>query len=148
MGDCSGLVQYAHAQAGIVIPRTTGQQFSASDKPAELRIGDPIPTEGVESASLSQEMQSGIPIDVSGSMVHVSGTCRTDISFDGETILSLLGTYPNLTADIDVRKDTDVVLGRVFFNGTNMAVLEISLNGTGPFQFDLDLDTGAISPSP
>lgn len=28
--DCSGLVQYAHSQAGIEVPRTTGQQYRAA----------------------------------------------------------------------------------------------------------------------
>jgi len=28
--DCSGLVQYAHSQAGIEIPRTTGEQYRAA----------------------------------------------------------------------------------------------------------------------
>lgn len=39
--DCSGLVQYAHARAGIALPRTTKGQYSAdrSDPPG-LRIGD------------------------------------------------------------------------------------------------------------
>ena len=28
--DCSGLVQYAHNQAGIEVPRTTGEQYRAA----------------------------------------------------------------------------------------------------------------------
>lgn len=28
--DCSGLVQYAHAQAGIRVPRTTGRQWASA----------------------------------------------------------------------------------------------------------------------
>ena len=28
--DCSGLVQYAHSQAGIEVPRTTGEQYRAA----------------------------------------------------------------------------------------------------------------------
>ena len=39
--DCSGLVQYAHSQAGISIPRTTATQFSnAPVKPDSLQVGD------------------------------------------------------------------------------------------------------------
>lgn len=48
--DCSGLVQYSYAQAGIVLPRTTAEQIDAGEKiplrdaePADLlfyRIGD------------------------------------------------------------------------------------------------------------
>ena len=39
--DCSGLVQYAHSQAGISIPRTTATQFDTAKTVAkELQIGD------------------------------------------------------------------------------------------------------------
>jgi len=110
-------------------------------------IIDPVPASGIETSTLSQVMQGGLPVDVSGSLIHDSGTCRTTISFANETILSLLGVYPNLTADVEVTKGTDNVVGQIFFNGQSTAVVEISINGTGPFQFDLDLDTGAVSPS-
>jgi len=40
--DCSGLVQYAYRQAGINVPRTTGQLWSAASPVGrnELRAGD------------------------------------------------------------------------------------------------------------
>jgi murein DD-endopeptidase len=40
--DCSGLVAYAHAQEGIVVPRTAATQFAAADavEPSRLRAGD------------------------------------------------------------------------------------------------------------
>ena len=40
--DCSGLVQYAYARAGVKVPRTTGQLWSASRTvdTNELRAGD------------------------------------------------------------------------------------------------------------
>ncbi len=40
--DCSGLVHYAHRQAGIATPRTTRAQFRRAQrvKPAQLRPGD------------------------------------------------------------------------------------------------------------
>ena len=40
--DCSGLVAYAHAAAGIVVPRTAGQQYAAAVRvdEADLRPGD------------------------------------------------------------------------------------------------------------
>ena len=40
--DCSGLVQYAHSQAGIEVPRTTGEQYRASlpIKRQSLQPGD------------------------------------------------------------------------------------------------------------
>lgn len=40
--DCSGLVVYAHYQAGLVVPRTAAQQFAAAAPVprAELRPGD------------------------------------------------------------------------------------------------------------
>ncbi len=40
--DCSGLVAYAHAAAGIVVPRTAGQQYAAAARvdEDELRPGD------------------------------------------------------------------------------------------------------------
>lgn len=40
--DCSGLVQYAYGQAGIKVPRTTGQQWSAASVVGEegIRPGD------------------------------------------------------------------------------------------------------------
>ncbi|MHC4449669.1 MAG: hypothetical protein ACYS0E_05945 [Planctomycetota bacterium] len=110
-------------------------------------IIDPVPAAGIETATLSQVMQGGLPVDVSGSLVHDSGTCRTTISFAGETILSLLGVYPNMTADVEVTEGTDSLVGQIFFSGQSTAIVEISINGTGPFQFDLDLDTGAVSPS-
>ena len=40
--DCSGLVQYAYSQAGVVVPRTTGQLWAAAadvDRD-DLRAGD------------------------------------------------------------------------------------------------------------
>jgi cell wall-associated NlpC family hydrolase len=40
--DCSGLVHYAYAQAGVAVPRTTGQLWAAAvdvDR-ADLRAGD------------------------------------------------------------------------------------------------------------
>ena len=40
--DCSGLVQYAYAQAGVAVPRTTGQLWAAAvdvDR-GDLRVGD------------------------------------------------------------------------------------------------------------
>jgi cell wall-associated NlpC family hydrolase len=42
--DCSGLTQFAHRQAGISIPRTTGAQYSAARKVAKssARPGDII----------------------------------------------------------------------------------------------------------
>jgi hypothetical protein len=110
-------------------------------------IIDPVPASGIETANLSQVMQGGLPVDVSGSLIHDSGTCRTTISFNGETILSLLGVYTNMTADVEVTKGADNVAGQIFFSGQSTAVVEISINGTGPFQFDLDLDTGAVTPS-
>ena len=40
--DCSGLVQYSYTRAGVRVPRTTGQLWSASNPVgrAELRAGD------------------------------------------------------------------------------------------------------------
>lgn len=40
--DCSGLVQYVYAQAGIVLPRTTGEQYHAGRRIAlqEAQPGD------------------------------------------------------------------------------------------------------------
>ena len=40
--DCSGLVQYSYTQAGVRVPRTTGQLWSAANPVArsELRAGD------------------------------------------------------------------------------------------------------------
>ncbi len=40
--DCSGLVTYAHARAGIGVPRTAAAQFAAASKvdPDSLRAGD------------------------------------------------------------------------------------------------------------
>ncbi len=40
--DCSGLVQYAHSQAGIEVPRTTGEQYRAAlpIRRQALRPGD------------------------------------------------------------------------------------------------------------
>ena len=40
--DCSGLVQYSYTRAGVRVPRTTGQLWSASDPVGrhELRAGD------------------------------------------------------------------------------------------------------------
>ncbi|MER6037968.1 bifunctional lytic transglycosylase/C40 family peptidase [Streptomyces sp. NPDC001835] len=40
--DCSGLTLYAYAQAGITLPRTAAQQYTASEpvKPGEVRPGD------------------------------------------------------------------------------------------------------------
>ncbi|MDT0432901.1 C40 family peptidase [Streptomyces salyersiae] len=40
--DCSGLVLYAYAKAGIPLPRTAAQQYAASQplKPGEMRPGD------------------------------------------------------------------------------------------------------------
>ena len=40
--DCSGLVAYAHRQAGIAVPRTAAEQFSKATpvKRRELRPGD------------------------------------------------------------------------------------------------------------
>jgi hypothetical protein len=110
-------------------------------------IIDPIPASGIETSNLSQVMQNGLPTDISGLLIHDSGTCRTTISFADETILSLLGVYPNMTADVEVTQGADNLVGQIFFSGQSTAVVEISINGTGPFQFDLDLDTGAVSPS-
>ncbi|MHC4938041.1 MAG: hypothetical protein ACYTHK_03635 [Planctomycetota bacterium] len=110
-------------------------------------IIDPVPEQGIETALLTQVMQGGLPTDVSGSMVHDSGSCRSTFSFDGETILGLLGAYPNIDATIEITQGTDSLVGTAFFNGTANAVIEITLNGTGPFQFDFDLDTGEITSS-
>ena len=40
--DCSGLVQYSYTQAGVRVPRTTGQLWSAANPVgrSELRAGD------------------------------------------------------------------------------------------------------------
>lgn len=40
--DCSGLVQYSYSQAGVRVPRTTGQLWSATQtvKRDALRVGD------------------------------------------------------------------------------------------------------------
>ena len=40
--DCSGLVQYSYNQAGVAVPRTTGQLWSAASPVgrSELRAGD------------------------------------------------------------------------------------------------------------
>jgi len=40
--DCSGLVQYSYKQAGVQVPRTTGQLWSAASPvgDGELRAGD------------------------------------------------------------------------------------------------------------
>jgi cell wall-associated NlpC family hydrolase len=40
--DCSGLVLYAYAKAGISLPRTAAQQYAASEpvKPGEVKPGD------------------------------------------------------------------------------------------------------------
>jgi hypothetical protein len=107
-----------------------------------------IPSRNVESASLTQTMQNGLPVDIGGFFRMVDATCSIDISFTGETILSLLGAYPNLTASIDLTSGEDVLDGSIFFNGTKTAVIEVSINGTGPFQFQLDLDTGVVTSTP
>jgi len=40
--DCSGLVQFSYSRAGVAVPRTTGQQWSASTTVGQddLRAGD------------------------------------------------------------------------------------------------------------
>lgn len=40
--DCSGLVQYVYAQAGVMLPRSTLQQFRTGEaiSPAKARTGD------------------------------------------------------------------------------------------------------------
>ena len=40
--DCSGLVHYAYAQAGVAVPRTTGQLWAAAEDVdrGDLRVGD------------------------------------------------------------------------------------------------------------
>ena len=42
--DCSGFVQYAYGQVGVALPRTSGEQYAASQKVAqhERRPGDLI----------------------------------------------------------------------------------------------------------
>jgi hypothetical protein len=106
-----------------------------------------VPTLGLESGSLTQVIQGGLPTDVSGSFRTVEDTCSVELSFEDETILSLLGQYPNLTALVVVNREADALTGSVFFNGTSTAVVEVSINGTGPFQFEVDLDTGEITPA-
>jgi len=36
--DCSGLVQYTHAHAGLSIPRTTGEQWRYADRPRRRHL--------------------------------------------------------------------------------------------------------------
>ena len=38
--DCSGLTMWAHAQAGVIIPRTSGQQLAAGTR---IPMGQQLP---------------------------------------------------------------------------------------------------------
>jgi len=107
----------------------------------------PIPTIGFESGSVTQVIQGGLPTDISGFFRTVLDGCNVDIAFADETLLSLLGTYPNMSALLTVNSEPDVLTGTILFNGTSTAVVEVSINGTGPFQFEVDLDTGEITPT-
>jgi len=104
-----------------------------------------VPSISLDAGSLTQTMNGGLATDVEGLFRTTTGSCVVEVSFANETILSLLGEYPNLTADIMVTRNTDNLDGSVFFNGTSTAVIEVSINGTGPFQFEIDLDTGVVS---
>ena len=108
---------------------------------------DPIPAQGLEAAQMSQVMAGGVPTEVGGMLRQTTGTCTVSINFAGETVLSFLGIFPNLDAALDITSGADQIQGTMFFNGTNFAVVEVSLNGVGPFQFQVDLDSGTVFPA-
>ena len=108
---------------------------------------DPIAERGVTIASFSMTMQNGAPTDLGGVLNQQNVNCATAIQFADETILSVLGEYPNLTAGTEIVSGDDTVAGTIFFNGTSMATVEVTLNGIGPFQYQIDLDTGVITPT-
>lgn len=107
---------------------------------------DPVASLGINSAIISQTMASGLPANLSAVVEHQNAECLTTLSFSNETLLSILGTYPNLDADIDIDAGTDELDGTVSFNGTSTAIIEVTLNGTGPLRYQLDVDSGTITP--
>lgn len=108
---------------------------------------DPAPGIGITQARFSQTMVGGLPTALGGAVIQQSLDCTTTIQFADATILSVLGAYPRLDANVEIIDGTNTVAGTVTFNCSATAVVEVSLNGTGPFQFQVDLDSGVITPT-
>lgn len=108
---------------------------------------DPVDSLNITLATFSMTMKSGVPSEIGGVMNQQSQDCATTMQFADETIFSFLGTIPQLDAGIEIVSGDDTVAGTISFKGTATAGVVVTLNGTGPFLFDLDLDTGVLTPT-
>ena len=68
------------------------------------------------------------------------------LSFEDETALSILGVFPFLDATLLIVDGDNTVAGTVSFQGTNIAIIEVTYNGVGPFQFQFDITADEITP--
>ena len=152
--DATGRVLFFDAGGAPIAPQDPGGDLNnllaqIAGLPDGARVDiilDPVVSLGINSALISQVIASGLPTSLSAVVEHQNAECATTLSFANETLLSILGTYPNLDADIDITAGTDELVGTISFNGTATAVIEVTLNGTGPLRYQLDLDAGTITP--
>ena len=85
--------------------------------------------------------------DIDGEIRQRLDTCDMRLSFEGETALSILGVFPFLDATLSiVDAGENTVAGTVSYQGTNIAVVEVTYNGVGPFQFLFDTKADTITP--
>jgi hypothetical protein len=94
-------------------------------------------------------INSGAVDNVDGSASSQATDCQSNIGFLGAELADLGGVYPaSLVANISVTTVDGAIQGTVTFDGTNQATVEVTLDGGATtFTFNVDLDTGAVTPA-
>ena len=107
---------------------------------------DPAPGAGIERATFATRFLGGLPVSVDASATMIVDTCLVTISFDGVSVLSLLGDVPSLVADLRVLDGNDEIVGTVRLDGDDSARIDAARNGGESYAFLLDLVGGALTP--
>ena len=107
--------------------------------------GAPPPFEG----SFTFDVTGSAVSQVAGDFLIQDLLCEANLSFSGASLANVGGAVPTLVITITLTAPEGDLAGTVTLDGTNIAVVEVSVDGSAQtFSFEINLTTGAVTAAP
>jgi len=156
--DFTGLIRFFDSGGASIMPFTANDLMQDIDNLVQGLTTLPSGTEvrivfdqkasiKLTKAEFSDRITGTVSTDIDGEIRQRVETCDVRLSFEGETALSILGVFPFLDAPLNiVDAGENTVAGTVAYQGTKIAIVEVTYNGVGPFLFRFDMKADTITP--